>query len=268
MIKFTQEAVIDCQIQEKLFSLVMDAVAPWAFAEADLDGVSQDREDWCIRDISIKDGQASVCVMHIVQREQYTALVCCLDEPEVIAVSYTSGNLGMLNPYLDCGHKLGAELDGPGCWNVLSITFAAEPGAEKIRYLRQGNIEEVSVNQFDAFSIIDWNSNYPVDEYLSVKVDGEWRAPVVAAIPYTIDYVASCWRKAVYKNDGLRSRWNRWITAAFVELCGSDRAVLQCEMMNTLANGGNAKCYEAFKSERRKFLNREKQPLDDLTLSA
>lgn len=255
-----QEVGIDHKLQEKLFSLVMDAIAPWALADRE----HQNREDWCVRNISQNGDQYCVCVMHIREGEQYTALVCNMDELEVIAVSYTDGNLSMLNPYLDGGHKLGLDLDAPGCWNVLAITFVAEPGAQAVRFIRNGKIQEVTLNQFDSFSIVDWKSNKPVQEFLGVKIDGEWRAPVVAAIPYTVDYVTTCWRKAVYKNNGLRSRWNRWITAAFIELCGSDRAVLQREMMNALSAEKNENCYRAFKEERRRFLQREKSPMEEL----
>ncbi len=250
--------------QEEIFSLVMDTIAPWAFS----DPASRDDECWRILDVSMKNDQALVCVMHVKRRDQYTALICCHDQPEVIAVSFSSGNLGVLNPYLDCGHKLEADLEGPGCWNVLSVTFCAEPGAEIIRYLRQGKIEEVHVNEFGAFSIVDWSSNQPIQEYLGVRINGVWKTPVVAAIPYTIDYVTACWRKAVFRENGMTSRWNRWITAAFVELCGSDRAVLQKEMMNAFASEENQALSIAFKQERRKFLEREKRPLDDLLLSA
>ena len=249
---------------EELFSLVMDAIAPWALSGKGQQG----RQNWAVRNITIKDDQAIVCVKHVNSLDQYTALICCLNEPEVIGVSFTEGNLGMLNPYLDCGHKLEADLDGPGCWNVLAITFVAEPGAETVRYLRNGEIMESHVNEFGAFSIIDWESNLPVEEYLAVKINGEWKTPVVAAIPYTIDYVIACWRKAVYRDNGLRSRWNRWITAAFVELCGSDRATLQNEMMNRLAEESNQQCYMAFKQERRRFLELEKKPLNSLSISA
>ena len=268
MNRIKQETGIDCRFQEEMFSLVMDTVAPWAFAEMTPVQADRERKNWQIRDISLKDDQARVCVMHVTSKNQYTALVCCLSEPEIVAVSFTDGRLGMLNPYLDCGYKLESDLDGPGCWNVLSITFQAEDGAEKIRFLRRGVVEEVEVNQFGAFSIIDWDSNYPVDEYLGVKVNGIWQASVVGAIPYTIDFMTSCWRKAVFRQDGMRNRWNRWITAAFVELCGSDRAILQREIMNALAREENQECYQAFKKERRRFLEREKQPLDDLQLSA
>jgi len=250
--------------QEELFSLVMDAIAPWAFP----DPMIRNDKNWRILDVSMNNDQARVCVMHVKRRDQYTALICCHGQPEVIAVSFSSGNLGVLNPYLDCGHKLEADLEGPGCWNVLSVTFCAEPGAQIIRYMRMGEITEVHVNKFGAFSIIDWNSNQPIEEFIGVKVNGEWKKPVVAAIPYTIDYVTSCWRKAVYRENGMASRWNRWITAAFVELCGSDRAILQKEMMNAFASEKNQTLSIAFKQERRKFLEREKRPLDDLLLSA
>ena len=268
-----QQVGIEQQFQEKLFSLVMDAITPWVFhgevfqgevsqGEAVKDIENRNLDNWRIRNVSMKDEQACICVMHVSRNEQYTALVCCLGEPEVVAVSYTDGNLGVLNPYLDSGHKLEADLDGPGCWNVLAITFRAEPGAQTLRFSRQGQISEVNVNEFGCFSIIDWNANRPIDEYLGVKVNGEWKKPVVGAIPYTINYVTACWRKAVFSDTGLRSRWNRWITAAFVELCGSDRAVLQREMMNTFADERNQICYQAFKQERRRFLNREKAPLE------
>ncbi len=257
-----------CHSHEELFTLVMEAVAPWAFAAFATSSERDNRafENWCIRDISIGDDQALICIMHVTSRSQYTALVCCLGDPEVVAVSYKSGNLGMLNPYLDCGNKLETDLDGPGCWNVFSVTFCAEPGAQAVRYLRKGEVCEVRINRFDAFSIVDWESNQPVEEYLGVKVNGVWKKPVVVAIPYTIDYVTACWRKAVYRDDGLRSRWNRWITAAFVELCGADRAILQQEMMAALAVEKDPVFYRAFTQERRKFLDREKRPLDELLL--
>lgn len=264
MDKMKQKADCNSRFQKEMFSLVMDAVMPWAFAQSQNRGA----ENWQIADISQYEDQTRVCIIHVTSLDQYTALVCCHDEPEVIAVSYTNGNLGVLNPYIDSGHKLEADLDGPGCWNVLSITFRAEPGAEKVCFLRRGIVEEVSVNQFGYFSIVDWDSNQPVDEYLGVKLNGVWTPPVVAATPYTINYVTACWRKAVERDNGLRSRWNRWITAAFVELCGADRATLQSAMMKELAAEKNQKCYQAFKQERRKFLEREKRPLDELLLNA
>lgn len=267
MTQTRQESGTDSQLHEELFSLVMETVAPW-ISPAVLDKSAKGYENWNLCDVSIKSNMARVCVMHASRRDQYTALICCLEDPEVLAVSFASGNLGMLNPYLDCGHKLEADLDGPACWNAFSVTFRAEPGAEVVRYLRAGKIEEVQINEYDAFSIIDWESNQPVQEYLGVKVNGVWKKPVVAAIPYSIDYVISCWRKAVYSSNGMRSRWNRWITAAFIELCGADREVLQQEMMNALAREENQEIFQAFKQERRKFLAREKRPLDDLLLNA
>lgn len=264
MKQIKQENGSSCHFHEELFSLVMDAIAPWAFSDKNNSG----NENWRIRAISGNDKQVRICVMHVTRRDQYTALICCHDEPEILAVSFTSGNLGMLNPYLDNGHKLEADLDGLGCWNVFSATFSAEPGAEAVRYLRAGKIEEVRVNEFNAFAIIDWDSSQHIDEYLGVKVDGVWKKPVVAAMPYSIDYVVTCWRNAVNHNNGMRSRWNRWITSAFVELCGADREVLQREMMNGLTDEKNQACFHAFKQERRKFLAREKQPLDNLLLNA
>ena len=250
---------IDKQVHKDLFLLVMDEIAPWATAEN-----GGERENWRLADITIKDEQARVCVMHKVQREQYTALVCCADLPEVIAVSYTNGNLGMLNPYLDCGHKLEADLDGFGCWNVLSITFSAEPGAQAIRFSRQGKIHEISRNQYDAFSLIDWNGTQPVDEYIGVKIAGKWHRPAIGDLPYSIEYVVACWRRAVARDDNFHSRWNRWLTAAFVELCGADRAVLQRKLMNALSAEKNDVYFQAFKKERRKFLRREQAPLNNL----
>ncbi len=255
-----QEFGVKCQSHEELFELVMDAVEPWVLANRDV----RDLKNWRIQSISQNQDQLCICIMHARRRDQFTALVCCLGEPEIVAVSFTSGNLGMLNPYLDCGHKLAHDLDGPGCWNVLAITFAAEPGAEAVRFLRRGKVEEVHINQFGAFSIVDWDNNQPVDEYLGVKINGRWKQPVVSAIPYTIDYITACWRRAVLRRDDMASRWNRWITAAFVELCGADRAILQHQMMNTLASEKNQAFYQAFKQERRKFLTREKQPLGRL----
>jgi len=267
MEQMKQEADFDSRAddlsQEELFWLVMGAVEPWILADRAVGAL----ENWQIRNISQSETQACVCIMHVRRRDQFTALICCLGEPEVVAVSFTNGNLGMLNPYLDCGPKLEHDLDGPGCWNVLSITFAAEPDAEAVRFLRLGKVEEIKVNGFDAFSIVDWDNNQPVDEYLGVKVNGVWEKPVVAAIPYSIDYVTACWRKAVLQQDGMASRWNRWITTAFVELCGADQAILQTKMMAVLASEKNQEFYRAFKQDRRESLAREQMSLDEFMSS-
>lgn len=259
-----QENGFDRQFQEELFCLVMDAVSPWVLAQDDKQGL----ENWSLKSIAFDDDQICVCVVHDISREQFTALFCCADEPEIIGVSRAGANLGMLNPYLENGYKIEADLDSLACWNVLSITFAAEEGADAIRFLRKGKVEEIAINEFGVFSIVDWESCDPVDEYLGVRVNGEWKEPVVGAMPYTIDHVASCWRKAVYRNNGLRSRWNRWITAAFVELSGSDRAVLQKEIMSALANERNQICLDEFRKERRRFLEREQSPLEAIRVSA
>ena len=256
-----REVAIDRHLQQKLFFLVMDAIAPWVFPDNFSDKQKRDQENWRIGDVSMNNEQALMCVMHVDGHMQYTALICCLGEPEVVAVSYSSGNLGMLNPYLDCGHKLEADLDGPGCWNVLSVTFLGEERAQAVRFLRQGLVEEVAINKFGYFSIIDWNSNLPVDEYLGVKVNGEWKKPAVGAIPYTIDSISTCWCKAVVGDDQQRYQWNHWITGAFVELCGSDRALLQQELSSAFSGKENLACYQAFKKQRQKFLNQEKDLL-------
>jgi len=257
-----QETGIDCQFQQELFFLVMEAISPWVFPENFFDKQNWELENWRIGDVSMKDEQVLMSVMHVDDHMQYTALICCLGEPEVLAVSYTNGNLGMLNPYMDSGHKLETDLDGPGCWNVLSITFRSEPDAQAVRFLRQGLVQEVEVNEFGCFSIIDWNSNLPVDEYLGVKVNGKWKKPVVAALPYTINYVIACWQEAVVHNDECREHWNRWITAAFVELCGSDRVALQQKMMDAFVGKEDQLCYQAFNKQRQTVLNREKDLME------
>jgi len=264
-----QRSSIDCQLQNDLLLLILEAVSPWLIENENVYGRTiTNQENWSIADITIKDDLARICIMHKVQRGQYTALVCMVDSPEIIAVSYTDGNLGMLNPYLDCGHKLEADLDGPGCWNVLSITFAAEPGAQAIRYLRGGEVEEVYLNEFGAFSIIDWAGNQPVEEFLGVKISGKWQRPAVAAIPYTIDYIASYWCRCVVREDNFSSREACWIRAAFIELCGTDRAILQHKIMNTLAEEPNDFYFQAFKKERRKFLDSEQASLGNFALPA
>lgn len=261
-----QKTEVDCHFQQELFFLVMDAISPWVFPESFFDNQNWKLENWRIGDVSMKDEQVLMSVMQVDGLMEYTALICCLGEPEIVAVSCTNGNLGMLNPYLDSGHKLEADLDGPGCWNVLSITFRSEPGAQTVRFLRQGLVQEVEVNEFGCFSIIDWNSNLPVDEYLGVKVNGKWKKPVVAALPYTIDYVKACWQKAVVHGDKCRDYWNSWITAAFVELCGSDRMVLQQEMKNAFVGEEGQLYYQAFNKQRQTVLNRERSLMEQPAL--
>jgi hypothetical protein len=257
-----ENAVRDSDATNALVGLVGDAVAPWVA------GKHQDPSHWRVQNISFSNQQALVVIAHKKLKSQFTGLICCADEPEVVAVSYSDGNLGMLNPYLDGGCKLERDLDGPGDWNVLSITIKAESGAEAIRYCRNGEIKEIGVTRHGTFAIVDWDSNQPIDEFLAIRVHGEWHTPVVGALPFTIDHVARCWKNAVNSSDGMKNRWNRWITAAFTELGGSDRALLQEALMEAFARESNRTFYKAFKAERRKFLVRESRPLTKLLHSA
>jgi len=262
MAKAIQTTGIDLQLQEQLFSLVMDAIAPWVFPDGFFDEQKRVLENWSIASISMENDQVCMCVMQTNSNVKYTALICCLGEPEIVAVSYTDGNPGMLNPYLDSDYKLETDLDGLACWNVLSITFRAEPGAETIRFLRDGVMIEVDINEFGCFSYTDWNSSRPVEKYLAVKVRGKWQELLIESIPYTVEYMAARWRLAIIDNNkNMHKWWNDWISAAFVELCGYDRMVLSREMTKVFVGEENETCYQAFKNEQQKFINREEELL-------
>jgi len=254
------EVITDDAFQQSLLSLVLESVSPWIEKKS----LNSQPSDWQVLQITNNNEQLLVTIKQNSGAQQYMALLCCLSAPEVVAVSQTDGMLGLLNPYLDGGHKIEAELDAPGNWNTLSICFKAQQGATALRYLRSGFVCEVEINQFGCFEIVDWNSNQPVDEYLEIKIDGVWQQTIVGALPFTVDYLVGCWMKAVNGRMMRGNRWNSWITSTFVELGGHDRAALQDALMNAFVSMKDDCYLRTFKQERRKFLKSEQSPLLDL----
>ncbi len=252
-----EEVVLDDAFQQSLLSLVLESVSPWIEEKSCYTQI----ENWRILQITSHTEQMLVTIKQVSGGQQYTALMCCLSAPEVVAVSQTDGMLEVLNPYLDGGRKIETELDAPGNWNILSISFKAQKGATALRFLRGCAIFEIEVNQFGCFEIVDWNSNQPVEEYLEVLVDGVWQQTVVRSLPFSVDYLVSCWKKAANGRMMASNRWNKWITATFVELGGHDRAVLQDALMNAFCSMSDDYYLRTFKQERRKFLKSEQSPL-------
>lgn len=254
------EVVIDDAFQHSLLLLVLESVSPWIEKES----LGYQPEDWQILQIANHSEQMLVTIKQISGGQQYTALMCCLSGLEVVAVSQTDGMLGLLNPYLDGGGKIESDLDAPGNWNILSISFKVQTGATALRFLRGGVACEIEVNQFGCFEIVDWNSNHPVEEYLEIKVDGVWQQTIVGALPYTVEFLVGCWVKAANGRMMRANRWNSWITATFVELGGHDRAALQEALMAAFKAMDDDYYLRTFKQERRKFLKSEQSPLLDI----
>ena len=252
---FTNDA-----FQQSLLSLVLESVSPWIEKKS----LGSKPSDWQVLQITNHNEQLLVTIKQVSGAQQYTALMCCLSAPEVVAVSQTDGMLGLLNPYLDGGLKIEAELDAPGNWNTLSICFKAQHEATALRFMRGGVVCEVDVNQFGCFEIVDWNSNQPIDEYVEIKVDGVWQQTIVGALPFTVEHLVGCWKKAASGRMVRSNRWNNWITATFVELGGRDRAALQEALMNAFVSMKDDYYLRTFKQERRKFLKSEQSPLLEL----
>lgn len=242
----------DSRLCDELFLQVMDAIAPWACRNG------RTSDDWQVSHFTRNQEQVLLGIAHKHGLERYCALICCLEEPEIIAVSSTDGSLGMLNPYLDGAGKIEDDLDAPGCWKVLSVSFAAEAGCTAIRYIRDGKFHEVEKNRFGSIEIHDWHSNRPIDRYLSTRIDGVWHDVVVPQLPYSKKHLKTCWKKAVISPKGMQSRWNNWITSIFSDLGNQDRAKLQEAMLASLSESENRHFFDAFKAERRAFLQRER----------
>lgn len=242
----------DSRICDELFDQVMDAIAPWACQNG------RKIDDWHVSHFSHHEEQILLGIAHKYGLERYSALICCLEKPEIMAVSSTNGTLGMLNPFIDGAGKIEDDLDAPGCWNILSVSFAAESGCTAVRYIRDGKFYETEVNQFGSFDIHDWHSNRPIDRYLATRIEGVWHDVVVPQLPYSQKHIKTCWKKAVISPRGMNSRWNKWITSVFSELGKQDRAKLQDDMLRSLATSDNMHFLEAFKAERRAFLQRER----------
>lgn len=231
----------------------MDAIAPWACQNG------RTIDDWHVSHFTRHNDQILLGVAHKFGLERYSALICAFDLPEILAVSFTDGTMGLLNPYLDGAGKVEHDLDAPGCWNVLSVSFAAEAGCSAIRYIRDGRFYEIEANQFGSFDIHDWKSKHPIERYLSTCIDGNWQDVVVPQLPYSPQHLKTCWKKAVISPRGMESRWNNWISSVFSELGAKDRNELQETMLTALSDTENRHFYNAFKAERRAFLQRERE---------
>ena len=203
---------------ESMQQLTLEAVAPWVRAK----GLAVDCKAWNVASFVMRDGLILITLVENGSARQYTSLICCTEEPEVVAVSFNDGRLGILNPFLEACGPVEEGLDSVACWQVFSLVFAGEPGADRLRYRRHGEVREVQVNEAGYFEIRDWHCVRPVDEYLAVRVQGKWQPTVAGALPYSCEFTRRCWRELSALQAGCTHSRHGWLVSACNELGGSD----------------------------------------------
>ncbi len=242
-----------------LFNLVFQELLPW------LD--DKDESSWQLADISTNKTQTLLTIHNATSHQQFTALICCLGEPEILAVSCSNKHFSMLNPYIDGPERVEPDLDSIGCWQILNIVFKPEKGVDQVRFERDGNIMDAHINEYGFISIIDWNSNKPISEYLSLMKDNEWREPVISLAPYSAHSIANSLAQA-YSNNHNINEWKRWLCAGFVKLGILDYKNLENGILAALEGEAHSKLRKELISVSREFTIDKTKGIETMFLPA